>query len=150
MKKRFVVHPFLSGSFFVLALYSGNVHEVSFSQVVLPVVVVIASTAVILLLASILLRKVRRAALLTSIAVTPCFSYGHVVNLAAKTPGAGFHFFTPLGGSAALILLAWAFVFGAGSDLDRYEGASTIEETYDFDNGEFIDTRGQSTWQFTA
>jgi uncharacterized membrane protein YjgN (DUF898 family) len=77
MKKRFVIHPFLFGLFFVLGLYSANVDEVSFSQVVVPMLVVIAGTAVILLLAWLLLRSIRKAAFLTSIAVILCLSYGH-------------------------------------------------------------------------
>lgn len=112
MKKRFVIHPFLFGMFFVVALYSANVTEVSFSQILLPLVIVLASTIAILLLAWMLLRKIRRAALLTSIALVLCFSYGHVVNLVAKRPGAGFNSITT-NGLAILIWLAWAFVFGA-------------------------------------
>jgi hypothetical protein len=150
MKKRFVIHPFLFGLFFVLGLYSANVDEVSFSQVVVPMLVVIAGTTVILLLAWLLPGKIGRAALLAPIAVILCFSCGHVVNLVAKTPGVGFNLFIPPNGLAILIWLAWAFVFVASSDLDRYAGASTIEETCDFDSSEFIDTHVQSTWQFTT
>lgn len=112
MKKRFVIHPFLFGLFFVLGLYSANVDEVSFSQVVVPMLVVIAGTTVILLLAWLLLRSIRKAAFLTSIAVILCFSYGHVVNLVDKQPGAGFNFFTPMSGLAILILMVWAMIFG--------------------------------------
>ena len=113
MKRPLVIHPFLFGMFFVLALYSANVTEVSFSQVLLPFVVVLSSTIAILLLAWLLLRSLRRAALLTSIAVILCFSYGHVVNLLPKSPLAGYTFYTPIEGSAILIWLAWALVFGA-------------------------------------
>jgi hypothetical protein len=112
MKKRFVIHPFLFGMFFVLALYSANVDEVSFSQVVVPMLVVIAGTTVILLLAWLLLRSIRKAAFLTSTAVVLCFSYGHVVNLVDKQPSAGFNFFTPMSGLAILILMVWAMIFG--------------------------------------
>ena len=96
MKKWFVIHPFLFSLFFVLGLYSTNVDEVSFSQVVVPMLVVTAGTTVILLLAWLLLRRIRRAALLTSIALVLCFSYGHVVNLVAKSPGAGYNFLNPI------------------------------------------------------
>jgi len=112
MKKWFVIHPFLFSLFFVLGLYSTNVDEVSFSQVVVPMLVVIAGTTVILLLAWLLLRNLRRAALLTSVAVILCFSYGHVVNLIGKPPGAGYDFFTPISGLAILILMVWAMIFG--------------------------------------
>lgn len=121
MKKNLVIHPFLFGLFFVLALYSANVHEVSFSQVVGPVLVVVGSTGLILLLAWLLLkRNLRRAALLTSIAVILCLSYGHVVNLFDKQPGAGFNFFTPMSGLAILIWIAWAGMFGISAYFIRW------------------------------
>jgi hypothetical protein len=120
MKKRFVIHPFLFAIFFVLALYAVNVDEVSFSQVLVPLLFVIASTAVILLLAWLLLkRNIRRAALLTSIAVVLCYSYGHVVNLLVKKPTGVYNFFTPISGLALLIWLAWGLIFGASFFLVR-------------------------------
>jgi len=205
MKKPLIIHPFLFGWFFVLALYSANVAEVSPTQVLIPIVVVTASAVVILLLARLVLRNLRRAALLTSIALILCFSYGHVVNLVVPTPSAGYNFSTPESGLAMVIWLVWAFLFGAsiyflrrirriptrlttllnivgavlvvmplvnivvqearGSThhaavpdtselqlsvpatppdiyyiiLDRYASASTLEETYGFDNSEFLD-----------
>ncbi len=62
VKKRFVIYPFLFGIFFVLALYSANVTEVSLSQALPPLIVVVAGTVVILLLAWLLLRDIRKAA----------------------------------------------------------------------------------------
>jgi uncharacterized membrane protein YqhA len=44
MKKRFVIHPFLFGLFFVLGLYTAYETDVSPSQVILPAVVVVAGT----------------------------------------------------------------------------------------------------------
>jgi hypothetical protein len=113
MKKWFVIHPFLFGLFFVMALYSANVDEVSSSQVVVPMLVVTAGTTLILLLTWMFLRDLRRAALVTSIALILCFSYGHVVNLVAKTPSAGYNFFNPISGFATLIWLAWTLLFEA-------------------------------------
>lgn len=121
MKKPPIVHPFLFGLFFVLALYSANVHEVSFSQVVGPILVVVGSTGFILLLAWLLLkRNLRRAGLLTSIAVILCLSYGHVVNVIDKQPGAGFNFFTPMSGLAIVIWIAWVGMFGISVYLIRW------------------------------
>jgi len=113
MKKRFVVHPFLFGLFFVLALYSANVDEVSFSQVVVPMLVVVASTATVLLAAWLLCRSIRKAAFLTSIAVVLCLSYGHVVNVLEKQTNAGYNFFTPISGTAIPLLITWAAIFGS-------------------------------------
>ena len=111
-KKAPIVHPFLFAIFPVLALYSANVTEVSLSQALPPLTVVVVGTAVILLPAWLLLRDIRKAALLTSIAVILCLSYGHVVNLLESRAGAGYNFFTPISGLAILILLAWGGIFG--------------------------------------
>jgi hypothetical protein len=110
MNRRFVIHPFLFAIFFVLALYSANGDEVSFSQVLPPLAVVVACTAAVLFLAWLLVRSITKAAFLTSIAVVLCLSYGHAVNLVAKTPGSGFNFFTPLSGLAILIWLLWVVI----------------------------------------
>jgi hypothetical protein len=74
--------------------------------------VVIACTVVILFLAWLLLRSIGKAALLASIAVVLCLSYGHVVNLVDKQPGAGYNFITAISGAAIPILMAWAIMFG--------------------------------------
>jgi hypothetical protein len=89
MKKPPIIHPFLFGLFFVLALYSANVAEVSPTQVLIRIVVVTASTIVILVLARMLLRDFRRAALLTSIALILCFSYGHICESGDQDAGCG-------------------------------------------------------------
>ena len=74
--------------------------------------VVVAGTAVILLLAWLLCRSIRKAAFLTSIAVVLCLSYGHVVNVLDKRTNAGYNFFTPISGTAVILLMAWAAIFG--------------------------------------
>jgi hypothetical protein len=113
MKKSLVLHPFLFGLFFMLALYSANVTEVSFTDVLPPLLVVGGCVAVILLLAWLLLRDVRKAALLTSIEVILCLSYVHVVNLFDTQPAtASWVMVPPESGLAMLMWLAWAMVFG--------------------------------------
>jgi len=113
VKRSLIIHPFLFGLFFTLALYSANQTEVSFGDVLPPLLVVVGCTAVILLLAWLLLRDARKAALLTSIEVILCLSYVHVVNLLdTRTANASWVMVTPESGLALLIWLAWAAVFG--------------------------------------
>ena len=112
MKRQFVAYPLLFALFPVLALYSANVSEVSPSQALIPAAVVVVITILLLALAWLVLKDFRKTALLVSIFLMLCFSYGHVVNLVAKNPDAGQNFFstvhTPL---AYLIFIIW---IGAG------------------------------------
>jgi len=113
VKRPLVIHPFLFGLFFVLALFSANLADVSFADVLPPLLVVVGCTAVILLLTWLLLRDARRAALLTSIQVILCLSYVHVVNLIDTQPAnASWVMVTPDSGLALLVWLAWAAVLG--------------------------------------
>jgi hypothetical protein len=111
VKKRFVIHPFLFGVFFVLALYSANVTEVSFTQVLPPLLFVVGCVAAILLLAWLLLRDARKAALLTSIEVILCLSYGHAVDLFNAQPTIWF-MSQATSPSATRILLVWTVFLG--------------------------------------
>lgn len=106
MKKRFVIHPFLFGLFFVLALYSFNYALVSPGETLLPIAVVLAATSIILLLAWAFLRDLRKAGLLASISVVLCFSYGHAANLIRGNADAGLAFFAPVNDDASIIVLA--------------------------------------------
>lgn len=78
MKRLVVVHPILFALFFVLALYSYNVAEVSPSEIVLPISIVLGSTLLLLLLSRLLFRDIRKAGLVVSIFLVLFFSYGHV------------------------------------------------------------------------
>lgn len=115
MKKRFVIHPFLFGLFFVLALYSFNVALVSPGGIVLPILVVLAATGVIMLLSWVMLRNVRKAGLLTSVAVVLRFSYGHVVNLMRSSADEGLNFPAAMDDPGIIVLTAWILLFIVGA-----------------------------------
>ena len=119
MRKWAFIHPFLFALFFILALYSANVTEVSFRQVVLPIVVVLGSTVLLVTLAWVDLRDIGKVALAASVLVVLCFSYGHVVNLLPKPAGTGFNFFVPTSGAVYLIFLLWIALAGVGLYLIR-------------------------------
>jgi hypothetical protein len=78
IRKLFVLHPLLFAVFFVLALYSYNVGEVSPSEVVLPLTIVLGFALLVLLLSRLLIGNARRAGLAASIFLVLFFSYGHV------------------------------------------------------------------------
>ena len=114
MKRQLAIHPFLFGLFAVLALYSANVKQVSPSQVLAPAGVVLGCIVILLFIAWLIYRNMMKAGLAVSLVVVLCFSYGHVVNLIAKSPGAGYNFFVPISGSAIFLLLLWMAVGAVG------------------------------------
>jgi len=134
MKKHTIVHPLLFGLFFVLALYSANVAEVSPSQVAVPALVVVGSTAFLVAVAWVVLRNLAKAALVASVLVVLCFSFGHVLNLTPKAAGAGYNFFTPTSGWAYLLFLLWGgvalatiyLIWRARSDLARLSSILSV------------------------
>ena len=93
----FVVHPLLFAMFFVLALYSVNVAEVSPSEVVIPLVAALGCTLLLLLLSLLLIGLIRKlqkpqksskpyqiwdlkkAGIVVSIFLVLFFSFGHAL-----------------------------------------------------------------------
>ena len=114
MRRQLAIHPLLFGLFAVLALYSANVKEVSPAQVLAPAGVGLGCIAILLFVAWLIYRNMMKAGLAVSLLVVLCFSYGHVVNLIAKSPGAGYNFFTPISGWAGFLLLVWIAVGAVG------------------------------------
>ena len=78
MKKPFVVHPFLFAIFPILFLFSHNVEQVSFSEILLPSAIVLGFTLLLLLLFRLILRDNKKAGIVVSIFLVLFFSYGHV------------------------------------------------------------------------
>lgn len=117
MKKQFIIYPFLFGLFFVLALYSANVSEVSPAQVVVPGVVVLGSTLALLAVAWLAFKDVRKAALLVVIILILCFSFGHVLNLALEFRAVTTSQTVPSEGN--LLFIVWMGIIGASFYLLR-------------------------------
>ena len=118
MKRQFIAYPLLFALFPVVALYSANVAEVSPSQALMPAAMVVGITILLLALAWLVLRDFGRAALLVSIFLILCFSYGHVVNLIARNPDAGRNFFSPTHTPLAyLIFMVWIGLGGVSAYL---------------------------------
>jgi hypothetical protein len=96
-KLSLVIHPFLLAVFFVLALYSANVNEVTPSEVVIPLVAAIGFALLVLLLALLLICLIRKlqkpsdssqpyqlwdlkkAAIVASIFLVLFFTFGHAL-----------------------------------------------------------------------
>jgi len=64
--------------FFILALYSANVAEVSTSDIVIPLASVLGFALLLLLLAWLIFRDAKKAGIIVSIFIVLFFSFGHV------------------------------------------------------------------------
>ncbi|MCK4964953.1 MAG: hypothetical protein KAS54_07715, partial [Dehalococcoidia bacterium] len=76
----FVFHPMMFAMFFILALYSANVAEVSPSAVVIPLFSAMGFALLLLLPAWLIFRNAGKAAIIVSIFLILFFSYGYVSN----------------------------------------------------------------------
>ncbi len=81
MKKLFVLHPFLFGVFPILFLYSNNLDEVSFHQVILPLIIIIILVAFLQLFLTIFIKHKHKKAFTVSLWLVFFFSYGIFYNL---------------------------------------------------------------------
>ena len=73
-----VAHPLLLSTFFILALYSVNVSEVTPSQTVIPLLAGLGFTCLLLLVAWLIFRDVIKAGIFVSVFVVLFFSFGHL------------------------------------------------------------------------
>ena len=96
-KLSLVIHPFLFAMFFVMILYSGNVAEVSSSEIWIPLFASLGFALLLLLLSLLLIRLIRKlqkpqkssqpyqiwdlkkAAIVASILIVLFFSFGHAL-----------------------------------------------------------------------
>ncbi|HUU63499.1 MAG TPA: hypothetical protein VMX96_06235 [Dehalococcoidia bacterium] len=76
----FVIHPIMFAMFFILALYSANVAEVSPSAVAIPLFSAMGFALLLLLPAWLIFRNAGKAAIIVSIFLILFFSYGYVSN----------------------------------------------------------------------
>ncbi len=79
-----VIHPFLVGSFPILFLYSLNLGQVSFSQILIPLVLTNLFSLLILVTLGNGLRNVGKAGAILSFFLIWFFSYGHIYETAGK------------------------------------------------------------------
>ncbi|MGM0366726.1 MAG: hypothetical protein ACQEP5_09360 [Actinomycetota bacterium] len=110
MKKTIPAHPFLFGLFPVLFLYSQNMGQLNFSEILLPSgMVIIFSAAALALLWLIFKKDLNKSAIVTSLFLILFFSYGHIYNLAE-----GRQVFSLVAGRHRYLVLLWAVLFIIG------------------------------------
>jgi len=107
LKKNIVFHPFLFGLFPVLFLYSYNIGQLKFKEILLPSIIILASTAVIMtVLWLILKRKAGKAGFIASTGLVLFFSYGHIYSLVKEWKIGSF-----IIGRHRYLMIIWLLLF---------------------------------------
>ena len=117
-----VVHPLLLAVFFVLALYSANLEQVSLSEIVIPLIAALGFTLLLLFVALLIIGFIRKlqkpsnssqpyqiwdlkkAAIVASIFLVLFFTYGHARNFLSEQAYAGY-----------FIMAMWGILFSCGA-----------------------------------
>ena len=81
MKKSFVIHPFLFAIYPILFIFSHNIEQVYYIQILLPLTIVLGSTLLLLLLARLISNNYIKVAIIISVSIILFFSYGHIYEL---------------------------------------------------------------------
>ena len=77
MKSKIIIHPILFAVFPVVMLYFNNIHFVAFSEILLPLAIIVGITIPIWFVLRLVLKDNVKAALITSLILVLCFSYGY-------------------------------------------------------------------------
>lgn len=81
IKKTFIFHPFLFAIFPILSLFSHNIGQALFHQILMPSAIVLGLMLFLLLLFRLISRNNQKAAILTSVFLILFFSYGHIFRI---------------------------------------------------------------------
>ena len=81
IKKTLIFHPFLFAIFPILSLYSHNIAQVLFHQLLIPLAIALGLMLFLLLLFRLISRDNQKAGILTSVFLILFFSYGHVFTI---------------------------------------------------------------------
>ncbi len=94
--KRILLHPFLFGSYFILALLGSNIEQVKTLVALRPLFVVLIGSAILLIVLRLIMKEWLRAAAAATLLLVFFFSYGHIYHYLEE-------YFNPLGRHRLLI-----------------------------------------------
>ena len=106
MKKPFVIHPFLFAVFPILFLFAHNIHEFSFSQIMLPLTIILGLTFVFVWLSKFILKDDIKGGIIVSLFLALFFSYGHIYNIIDGSQIANFVI-----GRHRYLMFVWFIIF---------------------------------------
>jgi len=84
IKKPFFIHQFLFALYPILAIYSHNINEATFTQTLTPTIYTLTLTAIVFLVNSIIFKNFQKAGIITTLFLLLFFSYGHIFNMLLK------------------------------------------------------------------
>jgi len=82
LKNKYILHPFLLGTYTILFMYFHNINQFSLNIVIMPVVATLFCTAIVFLTLLIVLKNKQKSGLMTAICVLLFFSFGHFFDFA--------------------------------------------------------------------
>ena len=104
--KKIIIHPFLFALFHILFLFSHNVEQVFYSEILFPSALVLGITLLLILLSRLVLKDSDKAAIIISISIVLFFSYGHIYELILDQHIGNFEI-----GRHRFLLFAWGLLF---------------------------------------
>ncbi len=119
MKKPLIVHPFLFAISPVLFLFSHNLGQVQYSDILMPLVIVTGFALILLWFSGVIIKDRMKAGIIVSIFLMLVFSYGHVLSLMKS--------WWPLGTfRQRYIIITWMLLFAWSA----YKTARTERELF--------------------
>jgi len=106
MKKPLVIHPFLFAIYFVLFLFTYNINELAFYQIIFPLVIVLGFTFVFVWLSKFIFKDNAKGGVIVSLFLVMFFSYGHILSIIGGTQLGNF-----LIGRNLYLLPTWGIIF---------------------------------------
>lgn len=106
MKKYFIVHPFLFALFPILFLFSHNIEQVYYSDILFLSALLLSIIFIIILLLKVILKNINKITIILSVFIVLFFSYGHIYNLIVNKYIGGFEF-----GRHRYLLITYGMVF---------------------------------------
>lgn len=104
--KKIIIHPFLFALFHILFLFSHNVEQVFYSEILFPSALIIGITLLLILLSRLVSKDSKKIAVLITVFIILFFSYGHIYDLILDQSIGNFEI-----GRHRYLLLAWGLLF---------------------------------------
>lgn len=107
MKKPLILHPVLFAIYNILFLYSHNIEQTFFIQLIMPMAITTCITIIFWIITSIFFKDIIKGGLITTICLLLFFSYGHVYDAIENLAGG----YSITGGKNKYFVPAWGLIF---------------------------------------
>ena len=107
--KESIIHPFLFAAFFLVFLFSFNIHELPPNVLIFPLVLSSIGVFLVWFLLKFILKNSKKSGLITSLSIFLFFSFGHISNQLTNKPNNSFEL------TQVHILIVFLIIFIAGT-----------------------------------